>query len=112
MLRYWISVEAAARYPEFPVGTLIVNFLGSFFIGLIGAAILHTHPEHRSPALTNFLIAGFLGGFTTFSSFSWQTLELCREGNWGGAVLNVALSLILCLLAVSAGFAGFQFLKK
>jgi CrcB protein len=102
--RYALNGWLSHRYGEtFPVGTLVVNVLGSFAIGVVYAA---TGPDSRfvvSPDLRQFLMIGILGGFTTFSSFSLQTLALLREGEVGAAIANVALSVVLCLLAAWAG---------
>ena len=103
-LRMWLSGLLAARYGEtFPVGTLIVNITGSFvisfFAGLAG-------PDGRllvSPLARQIVMVGILGGFTTFSAFSFQTLNLFNDGEWGRAFANIGLSLILCLLAVWLG---------
>ena len=102
--RYALGGWIARRYGEtFPVGTLAVNVIGSFAIGAIYAA---TGPDSRfvvSPDVRQFLMIGILGGFTTFSSFSLQTLALLREGELGAALANVGLSVLLCLLAAWAG---------
>jgi CrcB protein len=93
----WISVT-------FPWGTLTVNVVGSLVIGFIAALAL---PEGRfmvSPGLRQFLMLGVLGGFTTFSSFSLQTLELLRDGEWFMASANMLLSVAICLIAVWMGF--------
>ena len=104
--RYWLSGFIADRYGgAFPFGTLVVNVTGSFLIGLIATL---TDPEGRilvSAQAREFLMIGILGGYTTFSSFSLQTLTLVREGQWLHAGANVALSLALCLLAVWLGHA-------
>ena len=105
--RYWVSVLSVwvVGNETFPWGTLVINVLGSFVIGLFAA---RTGPEGRlaGDASTRLLImVGVCGGFTTFSSFSLQTLTLLR----GGAVLpglaNIAGSVLLCLLATAAGAA-------
>ena len=93
----WLSVA-------FPWGTLTVNVAGSLLIGVVAGFVL---PEGRwlvSPGLRQFLMLGVMGGFTTFSSFSLQTLELLRDGEWFMASANIVLSVILCLVAVWAGF--------
>ncbi|GAB4245516.1 MAG: fluoride efflux transporter CrcB [Candidatus Methylacidiphilales bacterium] len=87
----------------FPMGTLVVNGTGSFLIGLVFGV---TGPDGAwpMPALPReFLMLGVLGGFTTFSSFSLQTLHLVHEGQWGMAAVNVLVSVILCLVAVWLG---------
>ena len=95
----------AARYwgPEFPWGTIAINVLGSFVIG--GFAAL-TDPEGRWPLsglARQFVMVGICGGYTTFSSFSLQTLTLMRDGLWLEAGGNVMLSVALCLAAVALG---------
>jgi CrcB protein len=104
--RYGCSSLLARTVGEtFPWGTLAVNVVGSFVIGLFTAL---TGPEGRilvAPDARIFVTVGFCGGFTTFSSFSIQTLSLMRSGELGAAGLNAALSLGLCLLTVWAGFA-------
>jgi CrcB protein len=105
--RYWLSGLVAARIgSSFPWGTLAVNVSGSFVIGLLGALTL---PEGRmnsgSRALTTqLLMIGVCGGYTTFSSFSLQTLYLLREGEWLYAAGNTLLSVALCLAAVWLGY--------
>jgi CrcB protein len=104
MARYWCSGLVAERWGEtFPWGTILVNIVGSFVIGLVATL---TGPDGRvlvpSDART-FIMAGLCGGFTTFSSFSLQTLNLVRDGDWARAAANVGLSVVLCLAAVTAG---------
>jgi len=85
----------------FPYGTLVVNVLGSLIIG-----ILMTSFEDRfliSPTMRLFLTVGILGGFTTFSSFSYETVALFLEGSIAAALANAGLSLILCLSATWLG---------
>jgi CrcB protein len=88
----------------FPWGTMTVNVLGSLVIGLIAALVA---PEGRlllAPVVRQqFLMLGVLGGFTTFSSFSLQTLNLMRDGQWLMAAANVLLSVTLCMVAVWLG---------
>jgi fluoride exporter len=107
MLRYWISGLVAERYGEsFPLGTLIVNVSGSFLIGFLATL---TAPDGRwlmAPLARQFFMIGLLGGYTTFSSFSLQTLNLIRDGEWLYAGLNSILSLALCLIAVWLGYAA------
>lgn len=90
--------------PGFPWGTLAVNVLGSFLIGLYATL---SEPDGRlmvSPAKRQFVLAGFCGGFTTFSIFSLETVFLAEHGAWGLAALNVGLSTILWLVAVWIGY--------
>jgi fluoride exporter len=113
MARYGSS-GLAARWlgAGFPWGTLFVNVAGSFAIGLLAALV----GADGRPLLTNdaraFVIVGVLGGFTTFSSFSLETLNLARNGQLGAAGANVALSLIVCLVAVWLGFASAALLNR
>jgi CrcB protein len=104
--RYATSVGTLALIgPGFPWGTLIVNVLGSLLIGLYFTL---TEPDGRllvSPAWRQFVLAGFCGGFTTFSVFSLETLLLARSGAWGLAGIFVAASLTLWLVAVWLGHA-------
>lgn len=104
MARYGAGLAAARLWGiAFPWGTILINVAGSFVIAFFGALTLPGGPLPASPALRVFVMVGLCGGFTTFSSFSLQTLELARDDAWSAAFLNVALSLALCLLAVAAG---------
>ena len=102
--RYWTGLLAARLWGDgFPWGTLLINVLGSFVIG--GFATL-TLPDGPLPAGLNlrvFVIVGLCGGYTTFSSFSLQTFLLIRAGEWGAALANAMLSVVLCLAAVTLG---------
>jgi len=103
--RVLCQVFAASRFGEgFPYGTLFINILGSFIITFFAAL---TGPEGKisvSPSCRHFVMAGLCGGYTTFSSFSLQTLDLFYEGEAGRAGLNVLLSVGLCLIAGWLGF--------
>ena len=88
----------------FPWGTLTVNVMGSLLIGVIAALVTTEGKSMMSPTLRQFLMLGVLGGFTTFSSFSLQTLELLRDGEWFMASANILLSVGVCLIAVWIGF--------
>ena len=95
--RYWCSGLVARRLGEtFPWGTLIVNILGSFVVGFADALLAST------PA-RQLVMSGLCGGYTTFSSFSLQTLGLARDGKWVGAGANIGASVITCLLSVWLG---------
>jgi CrcB protein len=105
--RYWVNGLIAEKIgATFPWGTLAVNVTGSFVIGILGALAL---PEGRldTPSrlfATQFLMIGVCGGYTTFSSFSLQTLNLLREREWLYAGGNVILSVVLCMIAVWLGY--------
>jgi CrcB protein len=90
---------------HFPVGTLAVNVFGSFMIGLVASLLLPHGLSSTSLLTRQFLMVGVLGGFTTFSSFSLQTLFLLQSGAWARAGMNVLLSLGLCIAAVWIGYA-------
>ena len=104
--RFWLSGVIARAFGEtFPWGTLLVNVSGSLLIGVIAAL---TAPDGRlfiGSTTRLALMAGFCGGYTTFSSFSLQTLALMQDGEWGLAGANIALSVVACLIAVWAGYA-------
>ena len=87
----------------FPIGTVLINVMGSFVIGYFGTLTLHNGRYPVSENLRIFVMIGICGGFTTFSSFSLQTFDLARSGAWGRAVANIVLSVLLCLTAVAAG---------
>lgn len=105
MARYALSGLVAARFGEtFPWGTITVNVLGSFLIGLFFTL---TGPEGRwlvAPEVRQGVSLGLIGGFTTFSSFSLQTLNLFQDGEWLAGSANVALSVALCLAGVYLGY--------
>jgi CrcB protein len=98
----------AARWlgSGFPYGTLFVNVVGSYAIGVLGTLAIAGTRALTSTDMRAFLIVGILGGFTTFSSFSLETFTLARGGNLGGAAANILLSLVLCLTAVWLGYAS------
>ncbi len=101
LLGGWVQRWAG---PAFPAGTLAVNLLGCL---LVGAGM--TWAEARlasSPAARLFLMAGFLGGFTTFSAFGYETLQLLREAAWGRAMLSAAANVVVGVGAVALGRAA------
>ncbi len=103
--RYWLSGVIARAFGEsFPWGTLIVNVSGSFLIGFIATI---SDPDGRlflSSTTRQFLMIGICGGYTTFSSFSIQTLNLVQDGQWVSAGGNIVGSVVLCLMAVWLGY--------
>jgi fluoride exporter len=102
--RFWASGFVARHFGEtFPWGTLIVNVSGCFIIGVFATL---TSPDGRwlvSPSFRQFFMLGICGGYTTFSSFSLQTLNLASDGEWLDAAANTVLSVVLCLLGVWLG---------
>jgi len=102
--RYWLSGWVARTWGDhFPWGTLAVNVVGSFLIGLVFFLTEAGGRVGLGPEWRQFLMLGVLGGFTTFSSFSLQSLQLMRSGEWGGVALNVVLSVLACLGACWLG---------
>lgn len=115
VLRFWMSGIAARQFGEtFPWGTLIVNISGSFAIGFFATL---TGPNGRwlvTPLGRQFFMIGICGGYTTFSSFSLQTLSLIQDREYLYAGANALLSLVLCMLGVWLGHicaAGINTLK-
>jgi fluoride exporter len=121
MLYLWVALGGAlgsvARYAcsvlalrwlgaGFPWGTLFVNVAGSFAIGVLAALVTADGRPALGPDARAFFVIGILGGFTTFSSFSLETLDLARSGAVGAAAANAFLSLVSCLVAVWLGFAA------
>src|SRR6266702_4975966 len=103
--RYFLSGMVASRVGEtFPWGTLSVNVSGAFLIGVFGALARENASLFASPNPWLFAVTGFLGCYTTVSSFSLQTLTLARSGEPMHALGNVVVSVGLCLAAVSCGF--------
>ncbi len=91
-----------ALHLEFPIGTFVVNVVGCLVIGVLAKFFMNSQTE---VPLRATLMIGFCGGFTTFSSFSLDTLGLMRGGEWGKATLYVVLSCLVCVAATAAGYA-------
>jgi fluoride exporter len=105
-LRYAMSTWIAeASHSTFPWGTLAVNILGSLVIGLFTGLTGPDGPLLVSPVGRAFVTIGIIGGFTTFSSFSFQTMLLLQDGQWFPAVGNILSSVVLCLVATGGGIA-------
>ncbi len=103
VLRYLLgSAVNETAHSDFPFGTLAVNIIGCFLIGVIFRAILNMQTYDHLRAL---LIVGFCGGFTTFSSFSIEALLLVQGGRLGYAALYIGTSVMICLLATAGGMA-------
>ena len=102
--RFWLTALVAEILgPQFPWGTILINVLGSFVIGFYAT---FTGPDGRMTASFDaraFVMVGICGGFTTFSAFSLQTLDLARQSHWLEAGGNIMLSVVLCLVAVWLG---------
>lgn len=105
VLRFWVNdLVLQKSQSSFPLGILIINVTGSFLIGVFAA---FTDPDGRimaSPGVRQFLMIGICGGYTTFSSFSLETLKRMQDGDWFYAGANIILSVVLCLVAVWLGY--------
>jgi len=112
MSRYACSRYIALWFGDtFPWGTITVNVVGSFIIGFFATL---TGPDGRvivSPNMRLFVTVGFCGGYTTFSSFSLQTLDLIRNRDFAEAGMNILLSVLLCMVAVWLGYVAANFLS-
>ena len=104
VLRYAVSVWAVGVTATFPLGTLLVNLVGSFLIGFVMTLASDTSFLSESARVT--LSVGLIGGFTTYSSFNYETLELLRRGSYGVAWLSVGTTFLGCLLAGILGLAA------
>ncbi len=103
LARYLISVVAPPVSDQLPWGTILINITGSFLIGLFGTLTLAHGRFPVSENLRLFVMIGVCGGYTTFSSFSLQTLDLVRQGAVAKALVNVAASVVLCVAAAAVG---------
>ena len=97
--RYGVALLLPVATGKFPWPTFIVNLIGSFLIGV--AYVVIVQKQILSPELRLWLMTGFLGGFTTFSSFSLETLQLWQQGQNLQAFIYVIASVVLCLIAVA-----------
>jgi fluoride exporter len=105
--RFVLGSAVQARTPGLlPAGTLAVNVIGSFLVAFVLRYAADT--PAISPEARALLATGFCGGFTTFSAFSYETLRLVQEGDYGRAALNVFLNLVLSLMFAVAGFVAAQ----
>ncbi|QOI96184.1 MAG: fluoride efflux transporter CrcB [Flammeovirgaceae bacterium] len=104
LIRYSVSGWVHGKYSGvFPLGTLTVNLAGSFLIGVLWALF---ESATMSPTLRVFLFVGILGGFTTFSTFSLETLSLLRDGEVRTALLNILVNNVGGILLAFAGFSA------
>ena len=100
--RYLISMQTSKLFTgKIPVGTLCVNILGGLLIGLI--LELNSRTNVVSPQMKLFLTTGLMGGLTTFSTFSYETVGLFSDGSYTSAVVNIALNVVLSLIGVIIG---------
>ena len=101
--RYLMGMLPVLQRGAFPLATLTINLLGSFLIGLIAQRA--NGPSGMDPNLVLLLKVGFCGGFTTFSTFSLESLTLLEEGRWGMFTLYAVLSVVLCIAGAALGKA-------
>lgn len=102
--RYLVALGAPLLLgPTFPWGTLTVNVVGSLLLGLVMQVGLTS--DLLSPTARITLATGVLGGFTTYSTFNYETLRFCQQGAWGRALTNIGVTLVACALAGVVGFA-------
>jgi fluoride exporter len=103
--RYWMTnAVAALTGPRFPWGTIAINIIGSFIIGFVAFLTTPVGRVSISFDVRAFILVGICGGYTTFSAFSLQTLELMRSGHWLEAGGNILLSVVACVLAAWVGY--------
>ncbi len=103
LARYMLSAAAQPISGSLPWGTILINILGSFIIGLFGTLTLAHGRYPVSENVRLLVMVGVCGGFTTFSSFGLQTLDLLRSGAMGRAAINIIASVVLCVGAVAVG---------
>ena len=94
------SIQSATGW-AFPLGTVLVNILGCFLIGILYVLLVARHDPRQD--LRALLMVGVMGGFTTFSSFSLETVTMAMTGNFAGATLNVVISVAACLAGTILG---------
>ncbi len=106
-LRYLVGLYAQKFAGSgLPYGTLSVNIIGSFLMGAVMAYAIAKGVAQQPHIL--FLTVGVLGGFTTFSAFSYETMALISKGEIGDAVLYIGMSVLLCLIAAALGLYAFK----
>ena len=109
VLRYMIQTHSMQWLGNsFPYGTLIVNVVGSLLIGFLSYALLERFTVTEEVRIA--ILVGFLGGFTTFSTFSIETLNLIQQGSFFSAISNAILSIVLCLVACFMGMSFARFI--
>jgi CrcB protein len=109
--RYLVATSSAQAFgPDFPRGTILVNLAGSYLIALVMGLSLRTAAV--SPDLRLFLTTGVMGGFTTYSSFNYETIRLLDEGATSYALLNLAVTVLGCLATGTLGLVSARFIAR
>ena len=108
LLRYWIGLATARWSQVLPWGTIMINVTGSFAIAFFGTLTAASGRLPMSETGRLVFMVGLCGGYTTFSSFSLQTLDLLKNGAPARAMLNIGLSVTLCMASVTAGYMAAQ----
>lgn len=102
--RFWVAGAVSTRHePPLPWGTVTVNVLGSFLIGVVSGLVLHAGADGGLEGWRLFLATGLCGGFTTFSTATVESVELARHGHVGRALVNAVGTLLATVTAVAAG---------
>lgn len=109
VLRWLLSVALNLLFPALPPGTLLANLLGAYLIG-VALAVFAANPQ-LAPEWRLFVVTGFLGGLTTFSTFSAESVALLQQGRWGWSLAHMASHLAGCLLMTALGLASVQLLR-
>lgn len=99
--RYLIAILMRMQSFNFPFATIMVNIVGSLILGFVAALFWKQTPFH--PSLKLAITVGFCGGLTTFSTFSWETFEMIKNGEFLLAMLYMLISVLACVLAISLG---------
>ena len=102
VLRYLTSNFYRFYFPNFPIGTLFINFIGSFLVGILASNLENNGTSYVF--IKYFLIIGILGSFTTFSSFSFETMQLINDKKFFLSLIYIFLSISLCILGAFFGF--------
>ena len=109
--RYWLGLWLANRWgTAFPLGTLVANALGSFVLGFL--LTLAAGRVSVPSGVRLFLSIGFLGGFTTFSTFSYETISMLEQDNWAPALLNLVTNTVLGLSGAFLGIVAARWLQR